>query len=128
MVTWVLVYAGVVRFPEAQIAAAVQVLNNNTGAYLSCFVLYCLLFTTFSQHVSRRERLAYAAVALSSILLYTARGAILVVGVYAAVIMFRRVSLGRFFAATAILVSGVALSCRSPARAPRRSITAIRDD
>jgi hypothetical protein len=103
MLLWFLVFSGAIRPIETDSSALVQILNNNAGAYVSCFVLYCVNLTSLRGHLSRRRRLVYTAIAATSILLYTSRGAILVMAAYAFLVAFRRVSFAKF-------VGGVALA------------------
>jgi hypothetical protein len=108
MIMWVLVYSGVIRFPESETTTAYLVLNNNTGAYVSVFVLYCLFLTTLRYHIRGPERTAYAFLAVTSVFLYTCRGAMLVIGFYAATLVFRRLPRGKVLAgAGAAMAAGM---------------------
>jgi hypothetical protein len=106
MAMWVLVFVGVVRFPESEIGTAVQVLNNNTGAYVACFVVYCLHFTSLRREVSVRRRRSYTVIAVASILLYTSRGAILVLACYVVLLAFRRLWRGQVHLGAALGLGG----------------------
>lgn len=102
---WTLAFTGLVLPIETDSSALEQVLNNNTAAYVSCFVFYCVHFTSLREQLLPRERTFYTLVSLVSIFLYTSRGAALVIAAYAVLMVLRRLSRARIAIGTVAAVA-----------------------